>query len=46
MEHITEVPHPLSTEAFAALNMIKPQSVRARVTRSGSYFGIRPKNQS
>ena len=42
MSEPTQVAHPLNTEAFATLNMIKPQSVRARVTRFGSYFGIKP----
>jgi hypothetical protein len=32
----------LSAEQFAALNQVKPQSVRARICRFGSYFGIRP----
>ena len=34
--------YTLSTEQFAAMNMIKAQSVRARVTRFGSYYGISP----
>jgi hypothetical protein len=33
----------LSTEAFASQLHIKPQSIRARVCRTGSYFGILPK---
>lgn len=32
----------LSTEQFAAINMVKAQSVRARVSRFGSYFGVTP----
>jgi len=32
----------LSTDEFATLNMVKAQSVRARVSRFGSYFGINP----
>ena len=32
----------VSTEHFARRNMVKPQSVRARLCRFGSYFGIRP----
>ena len=32
----------LSTEQFAALNMVKAESVRSRVTRKGSYFGVTP----
>lgn len=34
--------HPLSCEDFAARNQVKPQSVRARICRTGSYFGVRP----
>lgn len=33
----------LSCEEFARLNQIKPQSVRARICRFGSYYGITPK---
>ena len=32
-----------SAEQFAALNKVKPQSVRARICRTGSYFGVVPK---
>ncbi len=32
----------LSAEQFAALNQVKAQTVRARLCRTGSYFGIRP----
>ncbi len=35
-------PYELSAEQFASLNQVKPQSVRARLCRTGSYFGIRP----
>lgn len=34
--------YELSTADFAYLNGIKEQSVRARLSRTGSYFGIRP----
>ena len=34
--------YELSAEQFANLNQVKPQSVRARLCRTGSYFGIRP----
>lgn len=34
--------YPLDTDAFAARNQVKGQSVRARVCRTGSYFGVRP----
>ncbi len=30
-------------EQFAALNQVRPQSVRARICRTGSYFGVVPK---
>lgn len=32
----------LSAEQFAALNQVVAQSVRARLCRTGSYFGVRP----
>lgn len=32
----------LSTEEFAKLNLVEAQSVRARVCRFGSYFGVQP----
>ena len=31
-----------SCDQFAALNQVKAQSVRARLCRTGSYFGILP----
>ena len=31
-----------STEAFAALNQVKPQTVRKRYCQTGSYFGVIP----
>ena len=34
--------YSLDTETFAARNQVKAQSVRARLCRTGSYFGIRP----
>lgn len=37
-----EIKYELSAEKFAALNQVKPQTVRARLCRTGSYFGIRP----
>ncbi|MDI3491718.1 MAG: hypothetical protein PWP11_2995 [Thauera sp.] len=39
----TPAEFPLSCEEFARLNQIKPQSVRARLCRFGSYYGIKPK---
>lgn len=35
--------YDLSCEAFAALNQVKAQSVRARICRKGHYFGILPR---
>jgi hypothetical protein len=32
-----------SCDQFAALNQVKAQSVRARICRTGSYFGVVPK---
>ena len=32
----------ISTEQFAARQMVKPESVLSRLCRTGSYFGIRP----
>lgn len=32
-----------SCEKFAALNQVKGQTVRARLCRTGSYFGVVPK---
>lgn len=34
--------HDQSCEQFAAINQVLPQSVRARICRTGSYFGVRP----
>lgn len=42
MQERTETIFNRNTEQFAALNGIKPQSVRAQVCRTGSYFGITP----
>ena len=32
----------LTTDQFAAINMVKAQTVRARISRLGSYFGVNP----
>lgn len=37
-----KVKNVLSCEEFAALNQVKGQTVRARICRFGSYFGIKP----
>lgn len=34
--------YPLSTAQFAERNLVDPKSVRARLCRTGSYFGIKP----
>ncbi len=34
--------YELSADQFAALNQVNAQSVRARLCRTGSYFGVRP----
>ena len=34
--------YPLSTEQFAERNLVDPKSVRARLSRTGSYHGIKP----
>lgn len=34
--------YELSADQFAALNQVKSQSVRARLSRTGSYFGVKP----
>jgi hypothetical protein len=41
MNHPTPKTYELSTKQFAALNHVKPQSVRARVCRTGSFYGIK-----
>ncbi len=32
----------LGTDEFARLNLVREQTVRARVCRTGTYFGIAP----
>ena len=34
--------YPLSTEEFAARNLVDANSIRARLSRTGTYHGIRP----
>ncbi len=34
--------YDLNTLRFAGLNLVKAASVRSRVSRTGSYFGVRP----
>lgn len=38
-----QIPYDQSCDQFAALNQVKGQSVRARICRTGSYFGVVPK---
>lgn len=35
--------YTLDTDAFAAINGVKGQTVRKRLCETGSYFGVRPK---
>lgn len=35
-------PRWIDTATFAARNLVKPQTVRARYCRTGSYHGIKP----
>lgn len=42
METNNSQKYDLSAEQFAAANQVKAQSVRARLCRTGSYFGVRP----
>ena len=39
---IENTPFGLSCEQFAALNQVRPQTVRARIYRTGTYFGTAP----
>ena len=32
----------IPTETFARMNLVRPQSVVARLCRTGSYHGVRP----
>lgn len=34
--------YDLSCEAFAALNQVKPGTVRVRLSLYGHYYGVRP----
>lgn len=43
MQTTTNNEYNYSAEQFAALNNVKPQSVHARICRTGSYFGVVPK---
>ena len=36
------IKYELSVEQFACLNQVKPQTVRSRLCKSGSYFGVLP----
>lgn len=36
-------PYRLSCWEFAKLNLVKPESVRSRICRTGEYFGVVPK---
>jgi hypothetical protein len=43
MSKEVEVRYTLSTAEFAALAMVKPQSITAALCTKGSYHGVRPK---
>jgi len=43
MENNKNLKYELSAEQFASLNQVKAQSVRARLCRTGSYFGVIPR---
>jgi hypothetical protein len=43
MSNETTDQYKISTEQFGALNRVKAQSVRARVSNTGSYFGVKPR---
>jgi|EBPBio282013_DNA_FD.fasta_scaffold223422_1 hypothetical protein len=34
--------YELTTDEFAALNLVKASTVRARLCKTGSYFSVRP----
>ena len=36
-------PHEITTEKLAIQCGVRPQSIRVRLCRSGSYFGIKPR---
>jgi hypothetical protein len=38
----TAVKYELGCEQFAAINQVKTQTVRARLCRTGSYYGVLP----
>lgn len=37
------IPAAITTEVLAAAVGVKPNSIRVRLCRTGSYFGLRPK---
>jgi hypothetical protein len=39
---VSAADYRLTTEQFAARHGIKAQSLRARLSRTGHYFGVRP----
>lgn len=42
MNQIIALQYTLSCVQFAAINQVKAQTVRARLCRTGSYFGVKP----
>lgn len=45
IEHITSgiEEYRLTCAEFAALNRVKPSTVYERISKTGSYYGIRPR---
>lgn len=46
MSNLAHTEFNLTTEEFAAINRVKPESVRRQIQRTGSYFNIVPKRQA
>lgn len=43
-QYVTNTPPcRFSTKEFAQLNQVKPQTVLARLCKTGGYFGVTPK---
>lgn len=39
----TDIPYTITTERLAELIGLRPQSIRSRMSRTGSYFGLLPR---
>ena len=42
MDTVTAENYPLNSEQFAAQNQVKAQTVRSRICRTKTYFGVIP----